>query len=45
MIPSRPITQRQIDESIENDIDYKIELAHANDQEQLEWHDEGMEGL
>lgn len=36
-----PREQRQIDESIENDIDYKIELANADDQEQLEWIEEG----
>lgn len=36
-----PKLERQIDESIENDIDYKIELAHADDQEQLEWVEEG----
>lgn len=35
-----PREQRQIDESIETDIDFWIEQKHADDEVQMEWVEE-----
>lgn len=32
-----PREQRQLDESIETDLDFWIEVKHERDEEQLEW--------
>lgn len=37
MIPE----QRQLDESIETDVDFWVEQKHADDEAQLEWVEEG----
>lgn len=42
MTPDEP---RQIDESIENDLDFWVEQKHQPHEIQIEFVEEGMEGL
>lgn len=43
MIPSGPVMPREIDESIENEIDFWIEQKHQAEEIQLELIEEDME--